>query len=268
MARPLRERYPGAAVITGASSGIGEAYARRLAREGFDVILVARRKERLRALAEELQDRFNIRTRVVAVDLADRSGPAEAFSGIRETGWPVGMLINNAGVGVYGLFEETDASREAIMIDLNCRAPVLLTHLLLPPMLERGRGAILIVASIAAFQSTPRFAVYGATKAFDLYLAESLHVELKPKGIDVLGVIPGPTSTEFNQVSGYRDKPPFSRSPEDVVNTSFRALGKKISVADGFPNKLGGFLPRLFPRKWVTRSAGWVMRPKSAASKR
>lgn len=263
MSKPLKDRYPGAALVTGASSGIGEAYARRLAAEKFDLVLVARREDRLQKLRQELEREHRIRILILAEDLGDHSAPERIQRGVSAAGLQISLLVLNAGVGIYGHLKDNPREREISMVDINCRATLDLVHRFLPPMLRQQRGAIVIVASIAAFGAIPYYATYAATKVFDLYLAEALHLELRPQGIDVLGVLPGPTATEFNQLAGYTDKPPFSRSPEQVVATTFRALGRKMSVADGFPNKLNGFLQRFAPRRFAARVAGWVMAPKN-----
>lgn len=260
----LAERYPGAALVTGASSGIGAAFARALARHNMDVVLVARRETQLRVLAGELERDHRVRTLVVPADLAAPDAHVAVAGAVAKAGLQVSFLVNNAGFGVYGLFRDNDPARDATMIDLNCRAPVMLAHAFLPAMLAKKRGAVIFVSSIGAFQSTPRFAVYCATKAFDLMVAEALHLELRRDGVDVLGVNPGPTSTEFNDVSGYADAPPFSRTPEAVVRTALRALGRKASVTDGCLNKLMTFFVRLVSRRMAARLAGAVMAPRSA----
>src|SRR5262245_9939056 len=182
----MHERYGGWALVTGASSGIGAAFAEALAERGFPLVLVARRKDRLEGLAARLGAAHRVDTLVVAEDLA-RAGACERVRdavGARE----VGLLVNNAGFGFSGRFAETDANDDAEMVTVNCGVVVRLAHLYLPPMLRRRRGAMIVLASVAGYQPTPWFAVYGATKAFDLHFAEALADELRGSGVDVLAL--------------------------------------------------------------------------------
>ena len=248
----LADRYGGAALVTGASAGIGEAFASVLAARGMDMILVARREERLRSLAVRLEGQHGVRCLVVPQDLAEPSAADAIHSAVATAGVPVGLLVNNAGFGTYGPFQAQDAEHQAAMVDLNCRAPLLLTHAFLPAMLERARGAIIFVASIAGYQPTPFLSVYGATKAFDLMLAEALWAELRPHGIDVLALSPGLTRTEFQQVAGTEHMTRHGRgdAPESVVEAALAALGRSPSVVPGARNKL-----LTFGSRWVPRSA-------------
>jgi len=242
--------------VTGASSGIGKAFAEALAARGFPLVLVARRKDRLDALAARLAAAHKVETLVVVADLAKR-GACEAVRdavGARE----VGVLVNNAGFGFSGRFAENDAKDDEEMIAVNCTAVVRLTHLFLPPMLARGRGALVVVASTASFQPTPWFAIYGATKAFDLHFAEALWCELQGSGVDVLGVAPGETRTEFHE-RAHAKRQFAGMTPQFVVERSLAALGHGPSVVPGWKGKLISWAHRFFPRRFVLRCTAAVL---------
>ena len=196
----LRERYGEWALVTGASSGLGREFARALAREGVSVVLTARREERLRELASELEKAHQVSTRVVVTDLADPSAAEQLTEAVRDL--EIAILVNNAGFGYAGRFDKQEPERLREMVQLNCLAPVMLSAGLLPGMLARGRGAVVITGSAAGRQPLPFHGVYSATKSFDLLLGESLAVELRSQGVDVLVLEPGSTQTEFQQVAG------------------------------------------------------------------
>jgi short-subunit dehydrogenase len=248
----LSKRYPGWAVVTGASAGIGAEFARQLARAGFSCVLTARREERLRALALELEKECGVATRVVAVDLATPQGPQELAASLNDL--EVGVLVNNAGFGHSGRFDLLDPTRMAEMVALNCTAPVVVTRLLLPRMLERGRGAIVVVGSVAGRQPLPLHAVYAATKAFDLLFGEALWSELRSRGIDVLVLEPGSTQSEFHAIAG--ELPHAAESAASVVATALSALGKQPSVISGWFNWLRSHLgQRLMPHSLIALAA-------------
>jgi len=263
----LPRRYGQWAVVTGASSGIGLEFARSLAARGFNCVLCARRDERLRVLAKELADTHAVDVRVAAVDLAQSDGPdrlAEQVAGLE-----VGMLISNAGVGYAGRFEKQDAARLSEMIALNCTANVSLISRLLPSMLERRKGAIVIVGSVAGRQPIPLHAVYSATKGFDLLLGEALWVELHDRGIDVLVAQPGPVATEFEQVAGEaRTNPASDHSAALVVDTALAALGRQPSVVVGWFNWIRANVNRLFPRSIIALISAGVMEKQTPRSMR
>jgi len=252
MSSSLFDRYGGWAVITGASSGIGAAYARALAAEGFPLVLAARRRERMEALAAELPTECH----VVEIDLIAPGAAARLRDAIGDR--DVGVLVNNAGYGYSGRFTDVNVEHYEGMVQLNCALPVSLTHLLLPGLLKRGRGAVLMIASVAGYQATPWFAVYGATKAFDLMLGEALWSELRGTGVDVLAVSPGETNTEFSSQAHFA-REPAGMSAETVVHGSLRRLGRGPSYVPGFMNKLSAFAHRLLPRSWVASSTGAVL---------
>lgn len=183
------------ALVTGASSGIGEQFARQLAARGHDLVLVARRAERLEALAEELATKAE----VIACDLG--ADAAEAPRRVAELGLDVDLLVNNAGFGTHGRFAEIEEGRDAEMVRVNCEAVVTLTRAFVPSMIERGSGGVIVVASTAGMQPLPYEAVYSASKAFALNFADALHAELRGSGVRVMSVNPGPVPTEWQEVA-------------------------------------------------------------------
>ena len=228
------------ALITGASSGIGQEFARQLAAMGYDVILVARRKERLENLAEELPTNAHVVT-------CDLGSEAEELAGkVAKLGADVDLLVNNAGFGLRGHFADLDAGREAEMVRVNCEAVVTLTHAFLPAMIERGQGGVITVASTAGMQPLPYETTYAATKAFAISFTEALSMELRGTGVKCLVVNPGPVKTEWQAVAGYdentRTVPGMIDARQCVVD-SLRAYDRgKRSVIPG----------RLMP--WVMRA--------------
>jgi len=252
---PLGQRYGGWAVITGASAGIGAEFARALARDGMACVLTARRGERLRGLAAELEDAHAIATRVVEADLTTADGAERLAAAVADL--DVSVLIANAGAGVAGRFDAADTARLAAMVELNCTAPVVLISRLLPRLRARSRGAIVITGSTAAHQPLPFQAVYAATKAFDLSLGEALWGELQGTGIDVLVLAPGPVATEFADVAG--SVLPDADTPAHVVGVALNALGHQPSVIPGWFNWLRANAIRLLPRPIAALVGGHVM---------
>jgi uncharacterized protein len=243
------------ALITGASSGLGVEFARQLSKKGQRLVLVARRKDRLDALATELGN-----ARAVAIDLS-RPGALEALlDDLNNSGERVEILINNAGFGLRGRFVELDAAREREMIDLNIGTLTDLCRAIAPQMVDRKSGAILNVASTAAFQPGPNMAVYFATKAYVLSFTEALHEELKPHGVKVSALCPGPTRTEFGEVAGIKTLGQFDRLAMEsgpVVRAGLEGLqANEAVVIPGATNKIGAWSTRLAPRSVVRRIAG------------
>ncbi len=256
--------YTGKTVlITGASSGIGATFARTLAAQGAHLILVARSEDKLRDLATSLASQYDIHAEVLPADLLRPEAGQELFAATQQLGLAVDLLINNAGFGTYGPFDSLDADREQQEIRLNVAAAVELTHRFLPPMLARGSGAIINVASTAAFQPTPYAAVYGASKAFLLSFSEALWAEYRRKGIRVLALCPGPTRTNFFNVAGTEDIGFGAvETPEHVVQVALRALERgRPSVISGRQNALRANAVRLAPRALVARMGARLMRP-------
>ena len=249
-------------LITGASSGIGEAFARKLATQGHDLLLVARSEDKLIALCNELGRGQNIRAQYVAIDLSERDAPARMLAETVERNLEIDLLINNAGFGSMGDFAELDLELELKMIDLNVRSLVELTHRFLSSMRERKRGSIINVASTAGFQGVPFMATYAATKAFVLSFSEALWEENRSYGITVMALCPGVTETGFF-VASRMQKPParFSQSSEDVVETALRGLKRgQSSIISGWPNLVMIEMERIVPRSLVLRAAGAVLR--------
>ena len=260
----LRDRYGEWALVTGASAGIGASFARALAREGVSVVLSARREDRLRDLATELT-RSGVAMRVVPLDLSSPGSVAELAAAVSDL--DLGILVNNAGVGYAGRFEPQDSARLREMLELNCAAPMLLTHALLPRLRARGRGAVLFTGSQAARQPLPLHAVYAATKAFDGFLGEALWAELRSSGIDVLVVEPGSTETEFQQVAG--ELPHAGQSPDEVVAVALERLGRQPSVSTRWAHWLrGNAAMRLLPRSLLVLAAKAVMEKQTPAERR
>jgi uncharacterized protein len=252
------------ALITGASAGIGRAFAFELAAGGTDLILVARRLDRLNELANELRDKYKIEVEVCVADLAKHAGPAEVFDFTSRKGFDVELLINNAGFGIYGEFAKADLSRQLEMIQVNIAAVVHLTHLYLPSMITRGHGDILILGSTGSFQGVPYLNTYVATKAFDLHFAEALAEEVKQYGIRVCALCPGSTESEFHQIAGQPKRILRKReTAEKVAHVGLKALASgKSYVISGWKNFVGAHVQRALPRRVVTRVVGNAFRPK------
>jgi short-subunit dehydrogenase len=244
----LRQRYGEWALVTGASAGIGAAFARALAREGVSCVLTARREDRLRELAAELERDHKVATRVIAADLAAADGTDKLLAGIGEL--PIDIFINNAGFGYSGRFDGHERSRVRDLITVNCVAPAVLAHALLPPMRQRGRGAMIVSGSVAGRQPLPRHALYAASKAFDQLLGEALWAEMRGTGVDVLVLEPGPTESEFRDVAGELRE--VGEPAANVVEVAFDALGRQPSVISGWFNWLRANGIRLAPRSLLT----------------
>jgi short-subunit dehydrogenase len=224
-------------LITGASSGIGADIARELASRGHGVTLVARREDRLRALADELREAHGVRAEALGCDLTDAAARDALVAQVEALGLTIEVLVNNAGFGTGGSFYELDADTELRMVRTNVEAVLALTHAVVPGMVKRQRGAILHVASSAAFQPIPRQATYAATKAFVLSFGEALHAELGPHGITVTSLCPGPVRTEFVEVAGMEEASAAAPSflwvnADECARAAVRGLerGKRVVV--------------------------------------
>lgn len=253
------------ALVTGASAGIGKALAEELASGGTNLVLTARRRERLEALAQQLSAQHKIRTEVIVADLAQPDAPERILQFTEEQGIEIDLLINNAGFGAYGAFHAVDPGRLVEMVQVNCAAVVHLTRLFLPDMVARRGGDILILASTASFQGVPYISTYAATKAFDLIFAEGLAEEVKPYGVRVCALCPGSTESEFAEVAGQTEVAAVKRhreSAQKVARVGLRALAAgKSYVISGFGNYLGAHSQRLVPRRLVTSLAARIFRP-------
>lgn len=247
------------ALITGASFGIGLELARIFAREGYDLILVARTADKLRQLASELEKAHGSRSLVLATDLTEPGAPAYILDQTSKAGIPVEVLVNNAGFGQYGLFAENDLEECLRQIQLNVTTLTHLTRLYLPQMLERNSGHILNLASTAAFQPGPLMAVYFATKAYVLHLSEALSNELQGTGVTVTCLCPGATATEFHKranATGMNLLRMGSMDARTVAEDGYRAMmaGKPV-VISGLKNWLVAQSVRFSPRRLVTAIA-------------
>jgi short-subunit dehydrogenase len=253
------------ALVTGASAGIGTALAEELARGGTNLVLTARRRERLEELAQKLVAAHKIQTKIFVADLAEADAPEKIFQFTKEQGIEVELLINNAGFGAYGEFHTVETRRLLEMVQVNCSAVVHLTRLYLSEMVSRRHGDVLILASTAAFQSVPYISTYAATKTFDLLFAEGLAEEMKPYGIRVCALCPGSTESEFADVAGQTHIAATRanrETAEKVARTGLRAIAAgKSYVISGLGNYLGVLGQRLVPRRFVARIAARMFRP-------
>ena len=251
------------ALVTGASAGIGAALAHELAAGGANLVLSARRRDRLDALAAELAGKHGVKAEVCVADLTKPSAPNEiiAFTEMKRIG--VDLLVANAGFGAYGEFHKIPVARQLEMVQVNISSVIHLTHLYVQPMIVRREGDILIVASTAAFQPVPYITAYAATKAFDLLFAEGLAEELRPYGIRVCALCPGTTHTEFQHVAGQPDHAfRLAESAGKVARVGLRALERgKSYVISGWRNYLQTHGERLATRRFVARMAARVMAP-------
>lgn len=241
-------------LITGASSGIGASFARAFAARGSDLILIARRRDRLDALAAELHAAHAVTVTAITQDLGSPSVGAELSAAVTAAGLHVTGVINNAGFGTFGNFVEEDPERLAQEIAVDISAPVQISSTFLPQMVKAGSGFLINVASMAAYTPTPRMAVYGAAKAFVLSFTESLWAETRNSGVTVFAVSPGATSTEFNAVVGTDDATAGARmrTADDVVVTALAHLERRSpgpSVIDGSANRLGANIGRVMSRR-------------------
>jgi short-subunit dehydrogenase len=243
-------------LITGASGGIGEAFARRLASEKHNLFLIARSEDKLRSLCRELSNGYGVEARHIAIDLTSENADLRIFEDAERSGIEIDWLINNAGFGSMGDFAELEREREAEMIELNVLALVKLTHRFLGPMRARRRGTIVNVSSGASFQPIPFFATYAATKAFVTSFTEAIAEENRPFGIRILVLCPGTTDTGFFEASRIEDpiKVKGVQTPEQVVETALRALKQgKTKVVSGWLNYFVASAVNVFPNSLITR---------------
>src|SRR4051812_19626166 len=244
-----------AALVTGASSGIGEALARKLAERGYRVVLVARSEDKLQELAGEIGGDAE----VIPCDLADPAARDRLAEEVERRGLTVEVLVNNAGFGVYKDFAESDRAREIEQARVYVEAVVDFTHRFLPAMVERGRGAIINTASTAAFQPIPGNAGYAAAKAYVLALSEALHEETRKAGVTVTALCPGPVYTNFQEASQAQEfaktlPKPMWRDPETVAKAALKAADKgKRLVVPGAPNRVSSAMARFSPRPVLLR---------------
>jgi short-subunit dehydrogenase len=253
-----------AALITGASSGLGEHFAYALARQNYDLVLVARRQDRLKAVAIKAGEMGARHTEIVAADLARAGAVLELQAHLSAAAIEVDYLINNAGFGTTGRFAQLPLAREVEEIELNVTALVTLTRLFLPPMVERRRGTIINVASTAAFQPIPYMATYAATKAFVLSFTEAIAAETAGTSVRILALCPGPVRTEFQAVARNENSlmPSFVYLDADTVvrqALAAAARGRRVRI-NGIMNAAGAIAARFLPRTLVTAIAGRIYR--------
>lgn len=264
MARALYNPIGTTALVTGASSGLGVGYAHELAERGADLVLVARRQERLEALAVDLAEKYGTVSTVIPLDLAAPDAVAELVSDLTERSIRVGTLVNSAGFGTFGNFVDSDAGRERDQLAVNVQTLTALTHALLPGLIttatEQPHSAALVnLASTAAFQPVPHMSVYGATKAYVLSFTEALWYETRPSGLKVIAVCPGHVDTEFSDVAQNRGAARFSLTVDDVMNSTFAALDRSTPpphVISGARNSLLARVATVSPRRAVINAVG------------
>jgi short-subunit dehydrogenase len=254
----------GWALVTGASAGLGVEFARQLAGKGYALALTARRRERLEALAQELRAAHGVETLVIEADLSTREGPRAVVAALDARAIVPEVLVNNAGFGAHGPALEVDVGRTLEMIDLNVRALTELAIVFGGKMAARGSGAILNVASTAAFQPDPWFAAYGATKSYVLSFSLSLGHELGPRGVSVTCHCPGPTKTEFFEAGGVNVSlnDALVMSARECVAIGLRKMerGRRVAIA-GWMNAVAAWFSRVSPLWMVVPVSGWLMRP-------
>ncbi len=258
------------ALITGASSGIGAVFARELAAIGNNLVLVARRQERLEELAIELSTKYGIQVELLTIDLSKPEAATAVYQTVTAKNWTIDLLVNNAGFGDFGEFSKGDRLKFLNMIQLNISALVDLTYQFLPQMQERGKGSIINVASIAAFQPMPYVAVYAATKAFVLSFSEALWAENQKYGVKILALCPGSTKTEFFEAAQWQgfdsNSAEYNRATtaEEVVKDALDSLNAGVShvVTGGLPNKVITSLSRFLPRESIVKVIAKQFQPK------
>ena len=247
-------------IITGASSGIGKDFSKQLAQQGNNLILIARRLDKLDGLAQELRATYGVKIETLSADLATMESSAEIEKKITESAWKVNGLINNAGFGDRGAFIDIPLDRQLQMIQLNVTTLVDLTYRLLPLIKQQQNAFIINVASTAAFQAGPNMAIYYATKAFVLSFSEALHEELKSEGIDVSALCPGATDSEFASEAHMADTKLFkagTMTSEVVAKTALKKR-KKAIVITGWKNIFGVWSGKFSPRSVTRKLAGWL----------
>jgi len=255
------------ALITGASSGIGAELSRLLAADGIDLVLVARDKERLLRLADELRTQYGVAVIIVAKDLTRIESAEDLFNELQSMGLSVDILVNNAGFNVYGRFAETDLADELALLQISAVTPTQLMKLFLPNMLKKGYGRILNIGSTGSFVPGPLNSVYCAAKAYLLSISEAVCAELQGSGVTVTTVCPGATASEFASRAGMTDTRLFrtrALSSRAVARSAYRALKKqkRISVP-GLTNRLGVSATRFVPRRLILKYAKFIMSRRS-----
>ncbi|MDA1017999.1 MAG: SDR family oxidoreductase [Planctomycetota bacterium] len=243
------------AIVTGASSGVGSIFAEQLAERGLNLVLIARREDRLRELAQAIEDKHGVETRVIVADLSTEDFLSTVRDGVDRL--EIGLLVNNAGFATSGELTANELQREVDMLAVNCRAPLMLTHEFGGRMQQRGRGGIINVASIVAFSGVPGWSHYAATKSYVLTLNEGLAKDFAKRGVQVVTVCPGAMDTEFWSVAG--GKPMFALKPARVVKTAIGKLGRRAVTVPGFMNWCITWSTRFMPRTLCASIFGVVI---------
>lgn len=248
------------ALVTGASKGIGKAIAYELAKRKYDILITARSTSQLEEVAIELREKFKVKVAVLALDLATPEAPGKLYQWCIENGYPVEILVNNAGVGLSGSFEQIDAAKNENLLRLNIVSPTLLCQLFIPLLQKNKRSYILNVVSTSAYQSVPGLSVYSASKSYLLSLTRALHHELKNLQISVTAVSPGPTDTDWIRTANVQGKAlamasKVNMQPADVAKIAVDAMfAGKIEVIPGMMNKAGAFFAWLLPKAFIERT--------------
>ena len=256
-----KERYPGWALVTGATAGIGSAIAERLAAGGMDVLLVARSASRLEERALELRDRYRVEVEVLSADLSTRTGVDGLIEAVGDR--EVGVLVPSAAIEERGYLIDGDIDAHQRLLDMDCYGPMRLAHHFGHGMAQRGNGAILFVASLSGWSAQPYMAHYGAAKAYVLSLGEAMHQEMKDRGVHVSVLSPGPTDTAMAQdINAELAKMGMAvMSPHDVARAGLSALGRRPNAVPGVRNKMMiMMMTRLMPRSWTGATFRWMMR--------
>ena len=253
------EGYRNWALITGASSGIGQAFAQALAKENFNLVLVARRKALLEEQASALRSEFSIQTRIIESDLCRTDSVKNLYDACSDL--DIGLVIPSAGIDEMGQFADKNFADLQRMIHLNVTVPTELAHRFSRKMQHRQQAGIILVSSLFAYQGIPNFATYAATKSYILTLGEALHAEMKKLGIDVLVLSPGLTNTPFSQGMeiNFRRLPMIAQQPDAVARTGLRNIGRSMSVVSGLLNKFYAWENRLIPRSWPVNLFGFLI---------
>jgi len=255
------ERYGPWALVTGASAGIGKEFAVQLADMGLNLVLLARRKQRLEDLAHQLESRNKIQTKTIVADLAQLDFLPHVVA--KTQSMEIGLLVNNAGFGVAGRFLDHELEKELALLDVNCRAPLMLTHVFGSQMAKRNRGGIIFVSSVSGYIATPFASTYAASKVYELFLTEALGYEFAKEGVDMLALCPGSTATEFHQIAGLQ--PVAGMAVQPVVQSALKQLGKKRVAIPGWYNRIIVWLLKLMPRSIPVSMAGRVMEKRIAS---
>jgi len=245
----FKSRYGPWAIVAGASEGLGAAFAEGLSKRGLNLILIARRKDKLEALANQLKKNYSVEVEIYALDLSDFMNVKNLISKLRQS---IGLLVYNAAYSPIGYLENIPEEDLSKIIDVNIKAPLLLTKLLSAKMIERGKGGIVLMSSLSGNQGSPKIATYAASKAFNTILAEGLWLELKKHGVAVLASCAGAISTPGYKMAQNTKDAPGTLSAKQVAEATLESLGNGPTVVPGFTNKLAHFMMnRIFPKKWA-----------------